>query len=126
MASARASQAAASAHRNSQAGADALPGGAAAPAYGNGRAASAPGASAAGAAARKVAGQAQAPVSPAAAQPGGDPDRVRRSAVALAACLACDICGGMLDDPVTAPECMHRRAARPRSEPAGPPGAPPC
>ncbi|KAK9821239.1 hypothetical protein WJX81_007275 [Elliptochloris bilobata] len=37
----------------------------------------------------------------------GEPDRVRRSAVAVAACLACDLCGGMLDNPVTVPECMH-------------------
>ena len=44
------------------------------------------------------------------AGPSSDPDRVRRSAVAVAACLACDICGGMLCDPVTAPECMHRCA----------------
>lgn len=41
---------------------------------------------------------------------GSEPERVRRSAVLLAACLACDICGRMLDDPVTVPECMHRRA----------------
>ena len=41
---------------------------------------------------------------------GSEPEHVRRSAVLLAACLACDLCGRMLDDPVTVPECMHRCA----------------
>jgi hypothetical protein len=29
-------------------------------------------------------------------------------AEALAACLACDMCGDILKDPLVAPDCMHR------------------
>ena len=32
---------------------------------------------------------------------------VRRSVAAIAECFACDLCRCLLDDPVTAPECMH-------------------
>lgn len=32
---------------------------------------------------------------------------VWRSKEKLAACLSCDLCSGVLKDPVTAPECMH-------------------
>ena len=84
---------------------------------GNGAPAAAPGAGSGSAAGQKArAGDAAAAAAPkepgAAAQApaGSEPERVRRSAVLLAACLACDICGKMLDDPVTVPECMHRRA----------------
>ena len=86
---------------------------------GNGAPAAAPGAGSGSAASQKArAGDAAAAAAPkepgagAAAQApaGSEPERVRRSAVLLAACLACDICGKMLDDPVTVPECMHRRA----------------
>ncbi len=38
---------------------------------------------------------------------GGEDEIVRRSAKALAACLACDICTGLLIEPLTAAECMH-------------------
>lgn len=34
-------------------------------------------------------------------------DIVRRPAKGLAACLACDICCGLLVEPLTSPQCMH-------------------
>lgn len=37
----------------------------------------------------------------------GVDDVVRRSAKRLAACLACDICCGLLVEPLTSPQCMH-------------------
>jgi Zinc finger, C3HC4 type (RING finger) len=37
----------------------------------------------------------------------GVDDIVRRSAKRLAACLACDICCGLLVEPLTSPQCMH-------------------
>ena len=36
-----------------------------------------------------------------------DDSVVWRSKEKLAACLSCDLCNGVLKDPVTAPECMH-------------------
>ena len=36
-----------------------------------------------------------------------DDSMVWRSKEKLAACLSCDLCNGVLKDPVTAPECMH-------------------
>ena len=46
-----------------------------------------------------------------AAEPSGRPpsdgDVVHRSLQGLAECLACDMCHGILQDPITAPECMH-------------------
>ena len=109
---------------------------AAAPDAGGGTAASQKtraGYDAAAAAAPKQPGAGAAPQAPASSEL----ERVRRSAVLLAACLACDLCGNMLDDPVTAPECMHRRACRmPRSHalvtsgdhqvPSSDPGRAPC
>ena len=41
------------------------------------------------------------------ANPAAADDIVLRSARELAACLACDTCGDVMRDPVTAPECMH-------------------
>ena len=38
---------------------------------------------------------------------GEEGDIVWRSREQLAACLGCDLCSGVLNDPVTAPECMH-------------------
>lgn len=38
---------------------------------------------------------------------GEEEDIVWRSREQLAACLGCDLCSGVLNDPVTAPECMH-------------------
>lgn len=37
----------------------------------------------------------------------GESEIVRRSAKGLAACLACDICRGLLVEPLTSPHCMH-------------------
>lgn len=37
----------------------------------------------------------------------GESEIVRRSAKGLAACLACDICRGLLVEPLTSPQCMH-------------------
>lgn len=37
----------------------------------------------------------------------GEGDVVQRSLQGIAECLACDLCQGILRDPITAPECMH-------------------
>lgn len=37
----------------------------------------------------------------------GEGDVVHRSLQGIAECLACDLCHGILRDPITAPECMH-------------------
>ena len=42
-----------------------------------------------------------------ASQANGESQVVRRHARDLAACLACDICRGLLREPLTAPHCMH-------------------
>lgn len=41
------------------------------------------------------------------AEAGSESQVVRRRATDLAACLACDICTGLLREPYTAPHCMH-------------------
>lgn len=56
----------------------------------------------------KVAGGSMGPVESGNALADSDEaEIVRRPAKALAACLACDICTGLLIEPLTAPECMH-------------------
>lgn len=89
--------------------------------YGNGTPTAAPVAGSGSAASQRArTGDAATAAAPKPGEPGAgaapqapsssEPERVRRSAVLLAACLACDLCGKMLDDPVTVPECMHRCA----------------
>ena len=40
-------------------------------------------------------------------QPADEGEVVQRSLQGIAECLACDMCQGILQDPITAPECMH-------------------